>query len=196
MPLDNFYAAYDWQGQPYQSPYKLCPLCGTRLVIQPVANRPRPVCPACGFVHFVNPAPGVAVLVVENERVLLGQRVSEPGAGLWAIPSGYIEYDEDFLAAAIRETKEETGLDIAIQTILHIETAFLSPRHHFLTVYLLAHVTGGALTLSEETAALAWFPLAGPLPDMAFPTDVALIACLARRDFQGLSLPVAWPILL
>ena len=188
MPLEPFLAAYDWQNQPPQGWFKFCPHCATPLTVQEIDGRARPTCPACGFIQFRNPAPTIAIYIVDQDCVLLGQRTGEPGAGLWATPSGYIEYNEDFVAAAVREAREETGLEVQIQSILHVESAFLAPQYHFLTIYLLAHVVGGELTSTEEHTALAWFPLASPLPPMAFATDAAVITRLARGEILGMPL--------
>ena len=146
-----------------------------------VSHRQRPCCPSCSFIHFKNPAPGVSVFVVggrqpsTNGRVLLTKRNSDLGGTNWALPSGYIEYDEDFMSAAIREVKEETGLDVVLESIINVESAFVSPRYHFLTVYLLAHVVGGELMAGDDATAVDWFPLAGPLPKMAFAPDATII---------------------
>lgn len=181
MGLKQIWATYDWQQAALEDVYRFCPLCRASLVVKEVAGRQRPFCPACGFIHFKNPAPGVSVLVVGERqlaataRVLLTKRDSDLGGTDWALPSGYIEYDEDFMTAAIREVKEETGLDVAIDSIINVESAFVSPRFHFLTVYMLAHVVGGKLQAGDDATAVDWFPLAGPLPKMAFAPDVAII---------------------
>lgn len=188
-PLQPFVASYDWQNQTAQSWYKYCPRCGSQLAVHRIDQHYRPTCPACGFVQFLNPSPTIAVYIIEHGSVLLGQRNSEPGKGLWATPSGYIEYNEDFVSAAVREAREETGLEVQIQSILHVESAFLDPQFHFLTIYLKAHVMGGEITDSDEHAYLAWFPLTGPLPPMAFSSDAAVIACLGRGDDQELLIP-------
>ena len=189
MHLEPFLATYDWQNQPPHGWFKFCPHCGTQLVVQETNSHPYPTCPACGFIQFRNPYPTIAIYIVDQGQILLGQRTGEPGAGLWATPSGYIEYDEDFVSAAVREAREETGLEVHVQSILHVESAFLAPQYHFLTVYLLARVVGGALTCTEEHTTLTWHPLTSPLPPMAFATDAAVIACLASGDIQGIPLP-------
>jgi ADP-ribose pyrophosphatase YjhB (NUDIX family) len=146
----------------------------------------RPTCPTCGFVQFRNPALAVAVLVAAADRVLLGRRSGSPGAGKWALPSGYIEYDEDFLSGARREVREEMGLEVWLQAIVHVESAFLSPRDHFLTVYLLAEPSGGALRAGDDVVEVAWFPGIGPLPEMAFVQDEALIAAYVAGKLPGM----------
>jgi 8-oxo-dGTP diphosphatase len=115
------------------------------------------------------------VLVVDGDRLLLGKRGGNPGKGTWSFPSGYVDYEEDFLTTAIRETKEETGLDIEVRSILNVVSSFVSPRFHFLGIYVLARVTGGELVAGDDLEAVAWFPVAGPLPKMGFQEDVSII---------------------
>jgi ADP-ribose pyrophosphatase YjhB (NUDIX family) len=97
------------------------------------------------------------VLIIEGDQVLLGKRLGEIGAGKWAIPSGYVEYDEDFLSAAQREVLEETGLQIQIEAIINVESDFLTPQQHILTAYLLAHVTGGEMAAGDDLEEVRWF---------------------------------------
>ena len=151
-----------------------------------MAEKTRPACPACGYVHFQNPAPDVAFLVIEDDRVLLGKRSGEPGKEKWAIPSGYIEFEEDYLLAARRKVKEETGLEIEICSILHVESAFLSPRSHFFTAYLLGKVSGGKLEASDDLEEVGWFATTGLLPEMAFQPDIDLISVYAQTSSDGL----------
>lgn len=175
MSLDPIFATYDWRAAPVAEAYQFCPYCGQALAEAMIDHRLRPTCAGCGFVHFKNPAPGVSVFVVGNGRVLLTKRNSDLGGTNWALPSGYIEYDEDFITAGIREVKEETGLDVVIDSIINVESGFVSPRYHFLTVYMLAHVAGGELAAGDDATAVDWFPLTGPLPKMAFAPDVVII---------------------
>ncbi len=52
-------------------------------------------------------------------QLLLVRRKNEPGKGMWAIPGGFVEDDEELEAAAIRELHEETGLQLSSMTQLH-----------------------------------------------------------------------------
>lgn len=91
-----------------------CLQCGALLVTGFVAGRERPHCPACGFILFRNPSP-VGMAVVERDgRLLLIRRANPPLQGYWAPPTGYVELDESVEAAARRETREETAMEIAI----------------------------------------------------------------------------------
>src|SRR5262249_767660 len=92
-----------------------CARCGLTCRPRRDGERTRPACPGCGWVAYRNPAPGVAVLVTEGDRVLLGRRAGRTrGGGLWELPSGFVEFDEDFLSAGRREVREETGLEVEI----------------------------------------------------------------------------------
>lgn len=77
-------------------------------------GRLRLQCPSCGHVQYENPVPGVGVLIEHGDSVVLIQRDRPPHAGHWALPSGYVEADERVEQAAVREAKEETGLDIEL----------------------------------------------------------------------------------
>lgn len=134
----------------------------------------------------MNPAPAISVLIVDGERVLLGKRGAPPGKDKWAIPSGYVEYEDDFLTTAIREAKEETGLDVEIQSVVNVVSSFFSPGFHFLALYLLARPVGGELAAGDDLTAVRWFSLADPLPEMAFEEDVATLEMIATGRYEGL----------
>ena len=190
MPLKQVFTAYDLnQKLPADYYYKFCPNCQTKLSMVESGSRPRPTCTQCGFIQFKNPAPAVCILVVSGDNVLVGKRISQVGGGKWALPSGYIEYDQDFLSAAIQEVKEETGMQVKIHSIINVDSAFLSPHYHFLTIYLLAFVTGGQLSAGDDFEQAAWYPVEGPLPDMSFRQDVELIQAYASGELVGI--PIA-----
>ena len=169
--------------------YQYCPFCGTELALKEKGGRQRPACPNCRFVQFRNPTPGVVVLIEKEGTILLGKRRGGFGAGMWGLPQGYIEYDEDFLTAAIREVKEETGLDVEIRAILSVVSNLLSPGLHTLAIVLLAGVAGGKLRAGDDLETLEWVPLSGPLPDMAFEADEWIIARYQKIGLEG-TLPV------
>jgi ADP-ribose pyrophosphatase YjhB (NUDIX family) len=97
-----------------------------------------------------------------------------------------VEYDDDFLTTAIQEAREETGLDVEVVSILNVVSSFLSPGFHFLAVYVLAQIVGGQLQAGDDLESVAWFPLAGPLPEMAFEEDENLLARCLAEGIEGL----------
>ncbi|MDR1450496.1 MAG: NUDIX domain-containing protein [Propionibacteriaceae bacterium] len=78
---------------------------------------------------------GSAVLVESDGRVLLGQRGKEPNRGAWVIPGGGVHLFEHVSDAAIREIKEETGLDISSPCPVLVREIISAPDEHRLIVY-------------------------------------------------------------
>jgi ADP-ribose pyrophosphatase YjhB (NUDIX family) len=185
MEAKQIFCAYDRKENLDLGRFHHCPFCGRELSNQINGGRYRPTCPACGFVQFRNPTPGAVVLIEKEGQVLLGKRSGSSGAGKWCLPMGFIESDEDFLTAAIREVKEETGLDVEIRSILSVVSNFLSPRLHTLAIVLLARVVGGELCAADDLEDVAWFPLAGPLPEMAFEADAHICERYYRTRLEG-----------
>ena len=175
MQIKQVFSAYEGNGNTNLGKFNYCPFCGAQLVLKEKGGVQRPACPNCGFVQFRNPVPGVVVVIEKDGRVLLGKRAGGFGKGKWGLPQGYIEFDEDFLTAAIREVKEETGLNVEIRSILNVVSNQLSPRLHTLAITLLACVKTGELCACDDLEILEWFPLSGPLPEIGFEADEHII---------------------
>jgi len=175
MQIKQVFSTYDVKENSYHGQFKYCPYCGTQLSSKEKGGKQRPACPNCGFVQFLNPVPGVVVVIEKDGHVLLGKRAGSYGKGKWGLPQGYIEFDDDFLTAAIRELKEETGREVEIRSIINIVSNFLSPRLHTLAIVLLGGVETGEPCAADDLETLEWFPLLGPLPEMAFEADEFII---------------------
>ncbi len=148
--------------------YVYCPSCATPLVTRPVAGRPRRACPACDFVYFTDPKVGVGVLVLDAGRILLVRRAMEPERGRWSLPAGFLDQGEDPRATAIREVREESGLDVAIDHL--IDVYYNPPRAQGgASVFILyqGHVTGGVLSAGDDADAAGFFD-PDQLPPLAF----------------------------
>jgi len=172
--------AYDCDGKAGGDAIQFCPRCGGKCRRERLGDRLRPQCRECRYVHYTNPAPGVAVVLSEGDHVLLGRRVATAALGnLWGFPAGFIEFDEDFLSAARREAKEETGLEIAVTGILNVTFNYLSERLHALVVAVAARPVGGTLTAGDDLSEVRWIPMAGPFPPLAYEADAELLRVLA-----------------
>lgn len=99
-----------------------CVLCGHRLIERYVEHedRHRLQCERCGHTHYVNPRVVVAIIVEHGGRVLLQQRAIEPRRGFWTFPGGFLEVGELPTDGAVRETREEVGLDVTISGLLGV----------------------------------------------------------------------------
>ena len=187
MQVKQVFSAYDWKESRDLDDFKYCPSCGAPWTLGVEGGRQRPKCLHCGFVHYRNPAPGVAVLVEREGHVLLVRRAGALAGGKWCLPCAYVEYHEDFLTAAIREVKEEAGLDVEIRSILSVASIYLSSESHLLGIYLLARIVNGEPRAGDDLDAVGWFALPGPLPEMAFECDQHIIERYAGTKFEGLA---------
>ena len=97
---------------------KFCPNCAAPLArrVPPGDSLPRDVCDACGNVHYQNPKLVVGTVPDWQGRVLLCRRAIEPRYGYWTLPAGFMENDETAAEAALRETLEEAGARIELDS--------------------------------------------------------------------------------
>ncbi|NJC95214.1 MAG: hypothetical protein C3F07_06910 [Anaerolineales bacterium] len=127
----------------------------------------RPVCPNCGWIHFVDPKVAAAVLVVRDGRVLLVRRVNEPFRGMWTLPAGFVNGGEDPAGAAIRECMEETGLSVRVTRVYDIVSGREHPRGADFVIVYQAEILGGEMKPDDDADAVEWFDKEH-LPALAF----------------------------
>jgi len=144
-----------------------CPRCATPVTHEMRFGRLRPVCPACGYVHFVDPKVAVATLVGKDNRVLLVQRANPPGQGLWSVPGGFVDADEDPARAAERECLEETGLNVRVTRLLDVVPDREFPNSADFVIYYQAENISGAIQAADDAEAVEWFERQA-LPPLAF----------------------------
>lgn len=188
MSIRQVFESYDREGKTSWTRYQFCPECGANLENRDVQGKSRQVCTQCKYTYYKNPFPVVSIVILKDGKLLLGKRSADPGKGRWALPSGYIEYEDDFISTAVKEAAEETGLEIKIESILDVFSSFTSPIFHFITVYLLARVVGGDLIAQDDLDDVAWFPVSDPLPELAFEEDHELISRYLEQPWQGIQI--------
>jgi ADP-ribose pyrophosphatase YjhB (NUDIX family) len=140
-------------------PFRFCPYCATPLEERPVDHRVRRACPRCSFVHYANPVPAAGVALVEKGELLLVRRKFEPRSGYWSLPAGFVEGDEDVRRCAVRETFEETHLEVELLDLLGVYSAFDDPRTSAVLVLYWARRVGGELRCGDDASDARFVPL-------------------------------------
>jgi 8-oxo-dGTP diphosphatase len=149
------------------SDFNYCPRCAARVNHEERYGKVRPVCPECGWIHFVDPKVAAAVLIEQDGRVLLVRRSNEPFRGLWTLPAGFINGGEDPAEAAARECLEETGLHVRVRRVLDIISGREHPRGADFIIIYQASVLDGELKPDDDADAVEWFARDN-LPPLAF----------------------------
>ncbi|MDC0834605.1 NUDIX hydrolase [Geitlerinema sp. CS-897] len=130
---------------------------------------------------YRNPVPTVDILIESIDRppgsIVLVERLNPPHG--WAIPGGFVDYGETVETAAIREAKEETGLDVELIEQFHVySNPQRDPRKHTLSVVFLATATG-IPQAGDDAKHLEVFSLWELPPNLCFDHDRIL------RDYRN-----------
>lgn len=130
--------------------YRFCPSCGGPLEARQLkqGEPERLVCTRCSFIFYLDPKVAVGTIIrTAEERIVLVRRAIEPGYGLWVFPGGYVDRGEEITAAAVREAREESGLDVRLERLVNIYS--YAGRSPIIIVYA-AQAVGGELCYDEE----------------------------------------------
>lgn len=127
-------------------------------------------CPHCGehIEFYRNPVPTVDILIFDPAHgVVLVERKNPPFG--WALPGGFVDYGESCETAAVREAKEETGLDVVLERILGVYSdPDRDPRQHTMSVAYVARAADISQLKAGDDAKSCSFYRPGELPELAF----------------------------
>jgi len=147
---------------------RFCQECGTRMEMRPVEGREVPHCPSCGFIAWRNPLVATMVVVQTPAGIVLGRRDIEPGLGLWCLPGGFVNEEEEPRDAAIRECAEEIRARVEIDSLLDVYHITRGDGRGMVGIAYAGHLADGeSPSAGSETAEVGTFRV-GELPDLAF----------------------------
>ncbi|MGE5653625.1 MAG: NUDIX domain-containing protein [Bacillota bacterium] len=139
---------------------KFCPFCGVSLVLPTEFEHPIPQCPQCNYLGMNAPRPVVLTLVYDEHRFLLGRSPHfRPGA--FAMLAGHVELGESAEEAAVREVKEESGVDCVIT---HYLGSFQLERRQQICITFAARYLRGVAKADDDVEEVRWFDQEAELP--------------------------------
>ncbi|MBU48771.1 MAG: endonuclease III [Deltaproteobacteria bacterium] len=127
-------------------------------------------------------------VVMYRRKVLMIKRAREPYKGLWALPGGKIEANEFMVDAAIREIKEETGLDVSFEDYLGLVSEHLIEKKaihdHFLLHICRLKPKKGSKISAQEEGEVAWFTMKQleAQKDEMVPSDYEIIERMVNEE--------------
>jgi ADP-ribose pyrophosphatase YjhB (NUDIX family) len=148
--------------------FRFCPRCGGALDKKIVKeNEPRRlVCRACSFIFYQDPKVVAGTVFTIGGGIVLLKRGVEPALGKWVFPGGYVDRGESVRDAAVRETKEESQLEVKLGPLLNVYTYPRSPN--VIIVYTAEVVSGELAAADESLDARSFAPNELPWGDLAF----------------------------
>jgi mutator protein MutT len=167
----------------YNDVVRFCPRCGGALESRLLkATEPaRPVCASCGFVYYIDPKVAVGTIISdERGRIVLVRRAIEPGYGKWVFPGGFIDRGETVEDAAMREAREECGLDVRLERLVNI---YSYPGVAVIIIAFAATVVSGRLAVDDEGLEAQLFePHEIPWEELAFRSTKEALEEFLRRS--------------
>lgn len=107
------------------------------------------------------PVVAVGTVILDGERALLIQRSNEPGRGRWSIPGGTVELGETLREAALREVREECGLEVELGDVVDVYEVIRPDeggriRFHYVLVDFVAQYRGGEPIAGSDSLDVTW----------------------------------------
>jgi 8-oxo-dGTP diphosphatase len=153
-----------------------CVNCGAALVTRVIEGREVEACPNDSFVLWHDPKVSTAVVVEADGGIVLGRRSIEPGYGLWCLPGGFVNDDEDPAVAAVRECLEEISAPVEVTGLIGVFHIAKTDAPSMVAIAYRGRLVDGAQPAAgSEMLEVGVFRL-DSLPPLAFPSHRGVVA--------------------
>lgn len=150
--------------QKFHTTHALCPACKNTLD----HGDNKVTCSKCGFEEYSSPMPAVSLMVLKNNSFLLAKRAVDPFKGTWDVIGGFVEAGETGEEAAMREMKEETGLEAAVEAYLGSMWDMYAGRPTLALMYVMKVLSNQEPKAADDVSELKWFSFDTPPENLAF----------------------------
>jgi len=149
--------------------FKYCPKCGSNRFVENNFKSKR--CENCGFVYYFNACSStIALIINENEELLVATRAHEPVKGTLDLPGGFVDMEETGEEAVMREVKEETGLKVEeVKYLFSIPNRYVYSGFEVQTldlVYLCKVLDTKVLQAEDDVANLEFIKISELKPEL------------------------------
>jgi len=164
-----------------------CPYCSKKLSTKHEGENVRDYCGDCKTFFYDNPLPVASAIVVKERSVLLVRRKNEPQKGEWCLPMGFAETGESIQAAALRELKEEAGIDGKIIDFVCVDSGYSKMYGDLIFVTFEAEWIGGVPVAGDDAEAVQFFPV-DQIPPLAFDSNIKAFQryLLGKQEFWAI----------
>ncbi|MDP3964282.1 MAG: NUDIX hydrolase [bacterium] len=163
--------------------YDYCPKCGGKYTLDEGENKLQ--CRKCSFVLYRNSKPTASVLILDKGRLLLGRRRIEPSKGKWDVIEGFLNNGEHPVDGAIREVREETGLEVDPYELLGFFMDVYGPtKEPTLNICFIGKRIKGELRPGDDIEKLKWFKRDEIPRDIAFQNGKDMIEAWLQKSLK------------
>jgi 8-oxo-dGTP diphosphatase len=153
-----------------------CVNCGTALLPRVIEGREVEACPRDTFILWHDPKVSTAVVVETEGGIVLGRRSIEPGYGLWCLPGGFVNDDEDPAIAAVRECREEISVPVEITGLIGVYHIAKADAPSMVGIAYKGRLVDGAVPAAGPEMLEVGVFRPESLPPLAFPSHTKVVA--------------------
>jgi 8-oxo-dGTP diphosphatase len=121
------------------------------------------------------PTPTVGVICFRGDEVLIIKRGKPPRHGDWSIPGGRLEWNEPVKACALRELKEETGVEAELLGLVDVLDGLFGEGRHYVLIDYAARWISGEPVAGDDAAEAAFVPVAEAIERVEWATTKQVI---------------------